>query len=70
MILFAATKSNNVFKDMKTAEQLARFQNSAIKDDLDNVVHNRYGALSKEGLVTIRPWVRPIIESIVHEEWS
>lgn len=70
MVVYAATKGNAVFSDSKTADQLARFQNSAVKDDLDNVVHNRYGVMSKEGLLAIKPWVRPIIETIVRDEWS
>lgn len=70
MIVFAATKSNAVFSDQKTAEQLARFQNSAVKGDLDNVVHNQYGVMSKEGLLAIKPWVRPIIEAIIRDEWA
>lgn len=70
MILFASVKKNAVFSDTKTADQLSRFQNSAVKDDLDNVVHNRYGVMSKEGLLAIKPWVRPIIETIVRDEWA
>ena len=69
MILFSSNKGNAVFADDKTAGQLTRFQNSAVKDDLDNVVHNRYGVMSKEGLLAIKPWVRPIIETIVRDEW-
>jgi hypothetical protein len=70
MIIFASTTSNAVFKDKKTAEQLARFQHSAVKDDLDNIVHNRFGVMNKEGLIQIRPWIRPIIETIVKDEWA
>ncbi len=70
MILFSAEAKNGVLKDLKIAAQLSRFQNSAVKDDLDNVVHNRYGAISAEGLRTIKPWVRPIIENIVRDEWA
>jgi hypothetical protein len=69
MILYASETKNGCFKDMQIAAQLARFQNSAVKDDLDNVVHNRYGSISKEALLAIKPYVRPILEAIIQKEW-
>lgn len=69
MILYCSASKNAVFADGNIGKQLSRFQNSAVKDDLDNVVHNEYGAINKETLLKIKPYVRPIIENIALKEW-
>ncbi|WP_422385509.1 hypothetical protein [Oceanicaulis alexandrii] len=68
-VLFLADTKNSAFKDTKIALQLAKFQNSGVKDDLDNIVHSKWGVVTREVLLTVRPYVRPIIETIIYEEW-
>jgi len=70
LISFCAVKSNRVFSDHKTTDALTRFHSSPVKRDLDNIVHNRYGLIRKEGLILIKPYVRGIIESVIRDEWS
>jgi hypothetical protein len=69
LIKFCADPKVGAFSEKRVANQLSNLQSTGIKDQLDCVIHNKFGEATPELLTGIvRPYCRPIIEHIVKNE--